>query len=102
MPSAFNPRGLLFALLCTTLAGCYGTRFTWDDARRIQPGMTEQQVVAIMGNPMTVSATPYGAHWSWAYADSFGSARSFSVIMRDGRVATANPPPAATVPQTLR
>lgn len=101
-PTVSLRRIILLALALTAVIGaallltaCYGTRFNWDDARRIQPGMTEQQVVAIMGDPLSVAVTPNGNAWVWTYADGFGHARTLSVLFKDGKVATAPAVPTA-------
>jgi len=72
------------AALC---AACAGSDFQWDQARQIQPGMTEDQVSAVMGPPSDVRTQTYGVTWTWAYLNPRqGSARGVSVAFRDGRV----------------
>jgi outer membrane protein assembly factor BamE (lipoprotein component of BamABCDE complex) len=51
-------RALLSSLFAIALTACAGTYFRWEDARKIQQGMTEQQVLALMGNPAAVASAP--------------------------------------------
>ena len=75
---------LLSAALC---AACAGSDFQWDKARQIRPGMTEDEVSALMGPPSDVRTQTYGVTWTWAYINPLeGSARATSVGFRDGRV----------------
>jgi outer membrane protein assembly factor BamE (lipoprotein component of BamABCDE complex) len=96
-----KPQNSAVKLLAATVAaallavGCAGTPFRWEAARQIRPGMTEQQVVAIMGDPLSVAVTPNGNAWVWTYADGFGHARTLSVLFKDGKVATAPAVPTA-------
>ena len=73
------------AALC---AACAGTDFQWDKARQIRPGMTEDEVTALMGPALSVRKQPWGATWTWAYVDPGpGNARAASVgFGGDGRV----------------
>ena len=53
-------RSLWVALLSAALcAACAGSGFQWDKARQIQPGMTEDQVTALMGPANNVQAQTY-------------------------------------------
>ena len=82
-----RPR-LFPVLLCAALcAACAGTDFQWDKARQLRPGMSEDQVTALMGAPSSVREQPWGATWTWAYVQPRdGSARAVSVGIGDGRV----------------
>jgi len=75
---------LLTAAAC---AGCAGSDFQWSQARQVQPGMTEDQVSSLMGQPTSVRTQSDGVTWSWAHLDPrVDSARAVSVGFRDGRV----------------
>jgi outer membrane protein assembly factor BamE (lipoprotein component of BamABCDE complex) len=75
---------VLAVALC---AACTGSDFQWDKARQIQPGMSQDQVSALMGSPTGVRTRDEGAVWTWTYLNlRTGSARSVSALIRDGRV----------------
>lgn len=70
------------------LSGCAGTEFSYDQARRVSVGMTEAEVVAIMGPPYSVVSRGDGQMWVWSHANGLtGSSRAVSFKMQDGRVA---------------
>lgn len=66
-------RRLLAALLATGLAACstIGDDFVLANARRVQNGMTREEVIAIMGSePSTVEGSDHGKLiWLYALAD---------------------------------
>lgn len=89
-------RQALNALLtATVLTACAGTPFDWDDARKIDVGMTEQQVTALMGKPYLVKSQNGQLIWVWTYVDTFMGTRTVSVIFKDGVVSEAPPVPSS-------
>lgn len=44
-------RALVAASMLALLAGCAGTDFTYDNARKVRVGMTEAEVARLMGPP---------------------------------------------------
>ncbi|WP_054064888.1 outer membrane protein assembly factor BamE domain-containing protein [Pseudomonas asplenii] len=73
--------------LALTLSGCAGTSFSYDDARRVQVGMTEEQVTQIMGPPYSVVSRPDGQMWIWSHANGMtGASRVVSFRLMDGKV----------------
>lgn len=83
--------------LAFTLAACAGTNFTWDTARQIKAGMTEQEVTSIMGPPYLVKSESGKLTWVWSYADAFNGTKVVSVVFSDGKVAEA-----PAIPQSFR
>jgi outer membrane protein assembly factor BamE (lipoprotein component of BamABCDE complex) len=71
---------------CLTLAACAGTPFSFDDARQVKLGMSEEQVTALMGRPYMVASKPDGQVWIWSYASGLGGAQVVSFKMADGHV----------------
>jgi hypothetical protein len=102
MSTKLTARALVIAL---TLGGCAGTQFRWADVARVQPGMTEAEVVAILGPPAARSQSGPSTALAWSYANGLtGQVRSVSFAFVDGRVVGstetgrgAAPPPAATL-----
>ena len=50
----------LAALVSVTLAGCFGNNFSWTNARQIRQGMSEREVIALMGKPTRIQPSPIG------------------------------------------
>lgn len=69
------------------IAGCAGTDFSFENASKIQLGMTEGQVTNIMGPPYSVISRGNSQMWVWSHANGLtGSARSVSFEMSGGKV----------------
>lgn len=87
--------GLLIAAL---VASCAGTSFDWDQARQIKPGMTERQLVDLMGPPYMVRSGPEGQTWIWSSVNMMASGvRTLSVVIKDGAVVQA-----PSIPESFR
>jgi outer membrane protein assembly factor BamE (lipoprotein component of BamABCDE complex) len=80
---------LMLALLVVACA-TVGRDFSFEDAQRIQLGMTEVQVLEIMGKPTNKSLDGTGELWMWMYVTStIGSppnSKSFAVKIKSGQV----------------
>ena len=90
-------RTLKFAVAATlvlVLSGCAGTSFSYDNARKVQVGMTEDQVTQIMGPPYSVVSRADGQMWVWSHANGMtGASRVISFRMLDGKVVEVPPIP---------
>jgi hypothetical protein len=69
------------------LIGCAtaGTHFELRDVDRLRPGMSEHEVVAILGRPYQVTTDAGGIDtltWSWARVNAFTGTRSRAVTLR--------------------
>ena len=73
--------------LALMLCACAGTNFDWEDAERIKPGMTEAEVVSILGSPYSRAQEGRVTVLTWSYADAFGGGRAVSFRLVDGKVA---------------
>jgi hypothetical protein len=79
----------LGALVCVVgLAGCAaGTNFSWEDTERVHPGMTEQEVVAILGKPYTrQQSNGQTTKLVWAHAGAFSGPKAVSFTFENGKV----------------
>lgn len=86
---------LLAITVCTAISvGCAGTQFTWDQARQLKQGMTEQEATAVMGNPHTVRATGDKQVWVWVWVNSFTGTQSVSAVFENGTLVEAPKIPA--------
>lgn len=86
------------ALLTLALAGCAGTNFSYEKASHVQVGMTEGEVVKIMGRPYQVISMPDSERWIWSHANGLtGSAKAMSMEFRDGRVSAVPKIPSSFV-----
>lgn len=73
--------------VCLALTGCAGTKFNFADARRVETGMTQQQVHSIMGRPYSVTSRDGKEIWVWSYANGMtGAHQSISFIFKNGVV----------------
>lgn len=75
------------AVLALVLSGCAGTSFSYDEARKVKVGMTEEQVTQIMGPPYSVVSRADGQMWIWSHANGVtGASRVISFRLVDGKV----------------
>jgi len=73
--------------LALVLSGCAGTNFSYDEARKVKIGMTEDEVTQIMGPPYSVVSRADGQMWVWSHANGMtGTSRVISFRMVDGKV----------------
>lgn len=73
--------------LAAILAGCAGTNFSFDQARRVKVGMTSAQLTELMGRPYSVISKNGAEVWVWSRANGFtGSSRAVSFTVRNGIV----------------
>lgn len=87
-------RALIAASLIALLAGCAGTNFSYDNARKVQVGMTEAEVTRLMGPPYSVAARGDEEMWVWSRANGFtGTSKAISFKMKDGVVVEVPPIP---------
>lgn len=74
-----------------------GSHFEFSSMERIKPGMTEAQVVEVMGSkPTAISASGNATVLVWSYGNALGEGRSARVTLRDGMVPEDYRPPAIT------
>lgn len=68
------------------LSACAGTNFSFENARKVQVGMTESEVIGIMGKPFMVTTRGDKVIWVWSHANAFSGAKSVSFVFKDGVV----------------
>lgn len=76
----------LFAAIL--LSGCAGNKINWDHARQVKEGMTQEEVVGLMGAPRAVSARNDGTQrYIWVYVNVMtGTTQSASLdFSKDGK-----------------
>lgn len=81
--------GLLIVLAACGQHRIAGTAFEWDNAQRVTVGMTEAEVVALIGKPNSVSTAGNVQVWGWVYSyATFGAvnSRHVSFSFKDGKV----------------
>ncbi len=83
-----SPKNSLITVAAVaTLAGCAaGTPFKWEDTAKIHNGMTEDEVVGILGKPYSRSQTGNVLVETWSTASAFGGARAVSYRFVDDKV----------------
>lgn len=78
------------ALGLLLLAGCAGTPFRWQDVDRVHDGMSEPQVVAILGPPDSRSQVGNRLALVWVHVNPITTRiRSVGFTLVDGRVVGA-------------
>lgn len=83
-------KGATALLLAIALAACAGTRFSFDNARKLNVGMTERQVTDIMGRPYNVSVRGDLTILTWVFVNGFtGANRSLALPFKDGKLSDA-------------
>ena len=68
------------------IAACAETRFNWEDPDLIHPGMTEAEVIAIIGEPYSRKSEGEKTRLTWSYATGGGFANAVSHLFEDGVV----------------
>lgn len=68
------------------LSGCAGTPFKWEDTAKVRNGMTEAEVIAILGQPYARSQSGNVTVLMWTFAHVFGGAKAVSYRFVDGHV----------------
>jgi len=71
------------------LAACatVGTDYSQTTVESLRPGMTQAEVVSLLGNPSSRTTLADGTEqWMWVHAkaNAFGSARSKAVMLKFG------------------
>jgi len=80
-------RAIPMLMLVAALAGCAGTNFNYDNARRVKVGMSQAEVLQIMNKPYSVTQNGSNEIWVWSRANGFtGSTRAISFILSGGFV----------------
>ena len=72
--------------LACGFGACAGTNFDWKDTEKIKPGMTEAEVVSILGRPYSKTQSGSMTILTWSYATGFGGAKAVSYRLVDGKV----------------
>lgn len=79
---------LVTAVAAIASTGCAGTNFSEADTARIRNGMTESEVVEILGKPYSrTQVNGQTAVLTWSYSAAFGGAKAASYRFVDGKVA---------------
>ncbi len=80
---------LIIAAACLLFAGCAGSSFKFDEARKVEVGMTEAQLTNLMGSPYSVVSKGDHQVWIWSHANAFsGNSQVVSFVMKDGKVSS--------------
>ncbi|MGE5501857.1 MAG: outer membrane protein assembly factor BamE [Ignavibacteriales bacterium] len=73
--------------LAGMLAGCgAGRDFSMESVDKLKPGMTTDEVKAIMGPPYGVTVMGNRAIWTWTRYSSFEGMKSATVTFVDGKM----------------
>src|SRR5688572_17277184 len=79
---------LIWLVVACILTACAGTPFSWEDTAKIHNGMTEADVVAILGEPRTRAQSGNVVILTWAFGTPAGG-RAVAYRLVNGRVSNA-------------
>lgn len=86
---------ILVVALIGLLTACAGNNFNWDSARQIKEGMSEAEMLTLMGNPNAVKSDANGLIYVWTHVNGLtGSVKTVSAVVKDGKVTSAPVVPA--------
>ena len=74
---------LMFLSICSgflIVSGCVGNYFRFEEVRKVRVGMTEAEVVSIMGKPNVVNSAAGNVKWVYAYGTGLGTGGSCSFV----------------------
>jgi hypothetical protein len=63
-----------------------GTPFSWEDADKVQHGMTQEEVIAILGEPYSRKESGDDAILVWSYTSTVGGSHAVAYRFSKGRV----------------
>lgn len=78
-------RGAIALVLAVALSSCALNRSPSDKIQMLRPGMTQDEVRAIMGAPYNMTVVGNKELWVWAWPSRYGSAMAHAVTFVDGR-----------------
>ncbi|MDI1278043.1 hypothetical protein [Methylobacter sp.] len=78
---------IIVAVLCL-LAGCAGSKINFDQARKVEVGMTEAQLTQLMGDPYQIISKGENLQiWIWSHYNGLSGTKSLvSFPMQSGKV----------------
>jgi outer membrane protein assembly factor BamE (lipoprotein component of BamABCDE complex) len=82
-------KNIIVGAVLLLIVACAGTPFKWDDARRVQIGMTQAEVKGILGKPYSVATQNGNVIYVWSHANAFGGHRVLRIDFRGGVVIAA-------------
>lgn len=77
---------LAIVTLTLALAACAVTRPQWEDAAKVRNGMSEAEVMTILGTPFERAQSGNIATLTWNVDISFGGTRTVAFRLLNGRV----------------
>jgi hypothetical protein len=80
---------LSILLSATLLSACTGTQFKWSDARKINVGMSSEEVIQIMGQPNGIHSQEGKLIYSWYSASLLNGNRGMRIEFKDNKVTEA-------------
>lgn len=79
-------KSLITALSFCLLVACAGTQFSWEDTEKVKNGMTESEVIAILGKPYSRSQSGNNSKLIWSFATAFGGAKAVAYSFENGKI----------------
>ena len=85
-------RAAIVLMLGLALSSCALTRSPADRIQQLKPGMTQDQVRAIMGAPYNMTVVGNQELWMWAWPSRYGNSTGHAATFIDGRLIEEPPP----------
>ncbi|QDG38614.1 hypothetical protein FJN14_09205 [Alteromonas mediterranea] len=77
----------LVIFLALSITACAGSPFKFENARKVQAGMSQDELTNLLGKPYMVTTRGQDQIWVWSHANGMtGAAKSVSFVIRDGKV----------------
>jgi hypothetical protein len=76
-------------LAASLLSACAGSQFKWSDARKINTGMTSEEVILIMGQPNGIYSQEGKLIYSWYSASLINGNRGIKIEFKANKVTEA-------------
>lgn len=75
-------------LIACSVAGCVPRhKFTMENARKIKTGMTEEEVIALIGEPTSISVNPMFTILTWSYINTITRQyQTVTLYSKDGKI----------------
>ncbi|MBL7989297.1 MAG: outer membrane protein assembly factor BamE [Chlorobi bacterium] len=80
--------GVVALIVCNVAAGCLPTsKFNMENARKVKSGMTEEEVIALIGEPTSVSVNPMYTILMWSYVNRITRQyQTVTLYSKDGKI----------------
>jgi hypothetical protein len=76
-------------LVISLLSACAGTQFKWSDVRKINTGMSSEEVIQILNQPNAIYSQEGKLIYSWYSASLINGTRAIKIEFKNNKVTEA-------------